>query len=213
MPKTLGPLMSMEASGTIGGLINYRQTKRGNIARVNSRPTGEASIDQLSRRALMRFLTKTWTMLPVEAKNSYGTVALGGMKKAFENFIAINHKRFNIGLAPIMMYNSAPINPEGLTGGYSCELVNNKLIYRFEAYFPSLIWCGGLHLSNPWIDGSEINRVFSWAFCWQEFDDTIMVTIPAAKLPPGTWYASVSPVYTDGTWDFEESPYGPFTIE
>lgn len=60
MVKTKGPLMSLEAHGSLAKTLNYSQRQSGSQCRRHNKPTGVASPKQRAQRRLTEFLVTQW---------------------------------------------------------------------------------------------------------------------------------------------------------
>jgi hypothetical protein len=97
MPKVTGPLMSIGARGTIAKTLNYRQTKRGTIARVHSQPSGNPTEAQLSIRAITKQVAQAWASVSPTDKLTWDNLAESNSYSAFNAFFVINFSRVSIG--------------------------------------------------------------------------------------------------------------------
>jgi len=61
MARTVGPLMSLDASGSVANTITFSRWKGRSYVRQLVTPSNPRSALQLSTRAIMRFLSQAWT--------------------------------------------------------------------------------------------------------------------------------------------------------
>jgi len=66
MATVSAPLMSLDASGTIAGAIVFSKWKGRNYVRRHAIPANPQSGLQVSMRSMMRFLSQSWTLTPVD---------------------------------------------------------------------------------------------------------------------------------------------------
>lgn len=61
MARTVGPLMSLDASGSVAGTLTYSRWKGRSYVRQLVTPSNPRSVLQVSTRAVMKFLSQAWT--------------------------------------------------------------------------------------------------------------------------------------------------------
>ena len=77
MARVTGPLLSLNARGTLGGQLTYRWTLLGQVAQFPPRPTKPPSPAQLSARAAFRAALALWaTLAPAERAKWKAAAAL-----------------------------------------------------------------------------------------------------------------------------------------
>lgn len=150
--------MSMGASGTIGGLVNYRQTQRGTVARVHSQPTGEPTSDQLAIRAITKQVSQAWASVSPTDRLTWTSLAIAGRYSTFNAFFVENFKRVSAGLSITNVWppvNSPPVlevdvttldgNPEpSILGTYFyLEMHNDKVAYAMDPDLGPFIYHDG----------------------------------------------------------------------
>ena len=87
MAKVSGPLMSFDASGSIGKLINYTSTTGGKTVRGWAKPTGTPNAVQVSRRNRYREGAAAWQVLTPEGQAAYNTTAAPQKLTGYNLFI------------------------------------------------------------------------------------------------------------------------------
>jgi len=75
MVKVKGPMMSLDASGTLAGTFTFGKWKGRNTVRSHAVPSNPRSAAQVSTRAMMRFLATAWTNLTTAEKATFQTIA------------------------------------------------------------------------------------------------------------------------------------------
>jgi len=75
MAVVSAPLMSLGASGQVGGAIVFSSWKGRPVVRQLVTPSNPNSAKQMARRAMMRFLSQQWSPLGAPAKASWDTLA------------------------------------------------------------------------------------------------------------------------------------------
>jgi hypothetical protein len=94
MAKLTGPLLSLDASGTVAGTLTFAKWKGRNYARQRVIPANPKSASQLGVRSMMSFLAKQWTNLTSGEKASYATAAAAKAISPFNQFVSENLLRW-----------------------------------------------------------------------------------------------------------------------
>jgi len=94
MVKVSGPLMSMAASGTIAGTMTFATWKGRAYARQRVTPANPKSALQVSMRAMMRFLSQSWTDVGSTPQGSWADRAAAHNYSPFNAFVAANQARW-----------------------------------------------------------------------------------------------------------------------
>lgn len=106
MVRLTGPMMSMSASGSLGGVVVFSHWKGRAYGRQLVRPSNPKSGGQVSMRAFMKFLSQEWAGLSAPQKSSWDDLADTGV---FSNFNA--YTKHNLGLNKDFL---APISGFGI---------------------------------------------------------------------------------------------------
>lgn len=69
--KLKGPLFSMEAKNTLGGLLEFSHRHGKNLLRFHQQPTGTASTSQTAERARYTEAVGKWNTLTDEEKKQW----------------------------------------------------------------------------------------------------------------------------------------------
>lgn len=101
MAKVTGPLLSMDASGTVGNAMVFSKWKGRSYVRSWVRPSNPKTPAQVANRAMMKYLSQLWHSLAALTRASWAT--LGAQLKAspFNAYVKENQKNWQQGLAPI----------------------------------------------------------------------------------------------------------------
>jgi len=101
MARTVGPLMSLEASGALAGTIVYSKWKGRPYVRQLVTPSNPRSVLQVSTRAMMKFLSQRWTP-DVDATEQATWEAAGAASATspFNEYVRDNLKRWTQFQAP-----------------------------------------------------------------------------------------------------------------
>ena len=90
MARLLGPLMSIDASGTFAKTVVFSKWKGRNYARERVIPKNPRDPKQLGVRAMFAFLTQDWTHLIAGEKDDYNVGALAKSISPFNEFLSQN---------------------------------------------------------------------------------------------------------------------------
>lgn len=100
MVKVWAPMMSLDASGTLGNAITFSKWKGRNYVRERVIPSNPKSGAQIGRRAMFGFLTQYWGILPTVSKATWQPLADQLVVSRFNAFISANMERWHNFLAP-----------------------------------------------------------------------------------------------------------------
>ncbi len=100
MVKLAGPAMSLDASGTIGGILTFSKWKGRPYVRTRVIPSNPKSAPQLAVRAVMKFLAQAWSTLATPNKLSWDLAAEANKISAFNAFTSANQRNWRDGLVP-----------------------------------------------------------------------------------------------------------------
>ena len=100
MSKITGPLMSLGASGSVGGTITFAAWKGRPYARMLVKPANPKTAAQTAQRAMMRFLAQAWATLTTLEKASWQLLADAGKYSPFNAFVSFNLDRWTQNQAP-----------------------------------------------------------------------------------------------------------------
>lgn len=95
MAKVTGPLMSLDASGTVGGTITFSRWKGINYVRQRVIPTYSNTFAQAAIRALIKAATEAWkanstitpTTIDATYKAEFATAAAGMAMSGFNLYV------------------------------------------------------------------------------------------------------------------------------
>jgi len=104
MVKVLGPMMSFEASGTIGDIATFARWKGRPYVRQRVVPANPKSALQVATRAMLRFLSQAWEAIGSTPKGSWDDLAAASQISPFNAYIGRNQSRFREFQAPSQTY-------------------------------------------------------------------------------------------------------------
>ncbi len=107
MVKVLGPMMSFEASGTIGKIATFSKWKGRPYVRQRVVPSNPKSALQVSTRAIMKFLSQAWDGVGSTPKGTWDDLAAASQISAFNAFMGRNASRYREFQAPSKTYPAA----------------------------------------------------------------------------------------------------------
>jgi len=100
MVKVKGPMMSIDASGTLAGTFVFSKWKGRNTVRSHAVPANPKTAAQTSTRAMMKFLSQSWTNLSTAQKATFDALAATYAISPFNAFVKYNMARWTQFTAP-----------------------------------------------------------------------------------------------------------------
>jgi len=100
MVKVYGPMMSLDASGTLGDAITFSKWKGRNYVRERVIPSNPKSGAQTGRRSLFKFLAQAWAALDSADQATYQPLADELVASPFNAYVSLNMKDWHNFLAP-----------------------------------------------------------------------------------------------------------------
>lgn len=100
MVKVAGPMMSMDASGTIANTATFSKWKGRNYVRQRVIPANPKSGPQTGIRAMMKFLSQYWYGMGSTPQGTWLERAAQTAISPFNAFVAYNLRRFRSFFAP-----------------------------------------------------------------------------------------------------------------
>jgi len=104
MVKVLGPMMSMEASGTIAKIATFSKWKVRPYVRQRVTPANPKSALQISVRQMMKFLSQGWINVGSTPQGSWDDLAAASQISPFNAYIGRNASRWREFQAPAQTY-------------------------------------------------------------------------------------------------------------
>jgi hypothetical protein len=114
MARTLGPLMSIEASGKFGKTLVYSKWKGRPYCRELVIPHNPRTAKQTGVRAMMAFIADRWSYLSSVIHDTWNDLAATSEISPFNAYISENLKRWQLNKAPTQEYPAAETST-GLT--------------------------------------------------------------------------------------------------
>lgn len=100
MAKITGPLMSLDASGSVASTITFSKWKGRNYVRQLVKPANPKSAAQTAFRAMFGFLSSIWKTMSPTDQGSWDTLAAMGNYSPFNAFTHFNQKLWTQVLTP-----------------------------------------------------------------------------------------------------------------
>lgn len=100
MTKVTGPLLSMEATGSIGGAMTFARWKGRPYVRMLVKPSNPKSAAQTTQRAMMRYLSQRWATIGDSNQALWQDLADAGKFSTFNAFTRENLRRWTQGEGP-----------------------------------------------------------------------------------------------------------------
>lgn len=130
MALVTAPLLSMDASGTVGKTLTYAKWKGRPYCRQRVIPTNPQSAAQTGARSMFGFLAQQWTNLIAGEQDDYDDLAEAGQISAFNVYMAKNLARWQLNMGPSKNYPAeeaaSPLTTtQVLTGAAGYINVNN----------------------------------------------------------------------------------------
>lgn len=156
MARVNGPLMSMEASGTVAGAVTFSTWKGIPYVRRHATPMNPSAPKQVSMRAMMRFLAQTG-MSSVGTDQAAWDAAVASLKMSqFNLFVKKNQQRWRDFKSPsaLCIPTEAGVAPAAgvitATGGVRCATLSiadgaqapdyGWLIFKQDSMAPTPTW-------------------------------------------------------------------------
>jgi hypothetical protein len=194
MARVTGPLMSIDASGTLADTLTFAKWKGRNYVRERVIPENPKSAEQTGCRMMMSFLAQIWYGLTAPNKATWDDMAETKQISAFNAFVGENLSRWQAVHSPTKEFPAAEastpltVTTQTLTGGIGHATI------EITPSGATAIW--GLLIFR---DTAEIT-VPSWANCIAvlEADGANKVTHVDSPLEAGTYHYRTAVFNTDG---------------
>jgi hypothetical protein len=117
MAKVTGPLLSLDASGTVASTITFSRWKGINYVRQRVIPTYSNTFKQVAIRSLMTDASRAWAGLGITLQTAFNTAAAGTAMSGFDLFMRNSVlKNYDASVSPF--YDGtfvAPTSPTDIT--------------------------------------------------------------------------------------------------
>lgn len=113
MVKLRGPLLSLDASGSLADAITYSKWKGRHYARQRVIPTNPQSGAQTGRRAMLSFLSKQWDGFSASDQATWQSIADDLVVDPFHAYLSENMKHWHNFLAPSQVHPATRTGTNG----------------------------------------------------------------------------------------------------
>ncbi len=146
MATVKGPLMSIDASGSLGKTIVFTKWKGRNVVRKHVIPANPKSVTQVGLRSVFKFVTQDFTNLSVARKASWQAIADQSAITALNAQVATDQglARRNLGwiIAP---GEAAGTTPDAATS-FAAVSQPGAMVFTWVAGAAAPEYCWALHL-------------------------------------------------------------------
>lgn len=194
MAVASGPLMSLGASGKLGGAIVFSSWKGRPVVRQLVTPSNPKSAKQLARRAMMRFLTQYWASISGADQATWDTLAKASNIAPVNAYVAHNQRLWTQFNPPTLSYlhaagvpaTTAVVTATGGVGQASLSIALGTLNDNWGvAIFAKL--------------GSAPTGIFTEVIYVATGTATPALAV-ITPLIPGTWHFKARPFTKYGDW-------------
>lgn len=128
MVRVYGPMFSVRASGSIGGVATFAEWKGRPYVRKLVIPANPKSGGQLSVRAMMKFLSQYWASLSSAEQTDWDTLAAALNVSAFNAFVQYNMNRWGTNLRPSKLHPATEDNTPGTISVFSATAGSRSVL-------------------------------------------------------------------------------------
>ena len=128
MARVTGPLMSIDASGTLAGALVFAKWRGRNYVRRHAVPSNPRTASQVSSRAIMKFVGSDWKNVPDLDKATWEESADAKKVSPFNEYIAVNCRNWRDGIPPAQQTPPARILVPGTIGVLVVVVSGRQLI-------------------------------------------------------------------------------------
>lgn len=186
MALVTGPLMSIDASGTLGKTLTYAKWKGRNYVRQRVIPANPQSAAQTGVRAMMSYLSQLWNGVSAPDKLTWDDMAETKQISAFNAFVGENLDRWQLNTTPTQAFPAALANTDCLPDAVGVDgVVLASAGYAGYAYlYATPDSTGAADAVAAAIFRNSAAPTKNWALC-----------IAVIEVTPGSiWYYTDSPL-------------------
>jgi len=193
MVKVLGPAMSMEASGQIGGVLVFSRWKGRPYARSLVKPSNPKNPAQVGIRSMLKFLSQAWKPLADEPKATWVLLAKDTNISPFNAYVAYNVRRWRENRNPAQSYPAAEAST-ALTVTQALTAGQRNILVGLTPSGATGIW--GFVIFRSAASITDIN--WNLAIAVIPADGANAVSYTDAPLAAGTYHYRSAVIMTDG---------------
>lgn len=140
MVKVYGPMMSLDASGTLGKAVTFSKWKGRNYVRERVIPANPKSGGQVGRRAMFKFLSQEWHDLLGSAKATWQDLADQLIALKFNAYISANMKRWHNFIGPSQRADPTETNTPSDDTLAICTWEENRILMASQITTVNQAW-------------------------------------------------------------------------
>ena len=201
MVKVRGPLISIDASGTLGDAITYSKWKGRSYVRRRVIPANPQTGAQTGRRAMFSFLTKQWDALSSGDQATWQDLADDLVVSPFHAFLSFNVEHWHNFMAPTQALPATRAGtPGGVTAGPLGSWRENRIAIGMLLSAVNDNWAIAIYASpTALFDTSVANCIMV-----QQLTTTAMHEWLWTPPTRATWWVDGRLITTDGLLDVEQ---------
>jgi len=194
MVKLNAPVLSLDASGSIGNALTFAKWKGRNYCRTLVRPANPQSGGQVGVRSMFRFLTQQWASVSAGDQATWEDRAEDAAISPFNAFIAYNQFRWRNFLAPTQAYPEVETAFSGTMGAGSAAAGVRSITVTQPVTAAGNGWGVAFFRS----DTTGFSTAFSNLKRVLPFDGTNDIVFVDSPLDAGTYYYNMRTITDDG---------------
>jgi len=194
MVRVYAPMMSLDASGTIGNAIVFSKWKGRNYVRERVIPANPKSGGQVGMRAMMKYLAQIWSAIGDAPQASWEDRAAAASVSPFNAFVSYNMKRWRNFTSPTDTYPEATTDSDTALGVLSLVL-GERSITATQAVTTANDGWGVAFFRSP---TGTFDTGWDNLIAALPIDGTNDVVYVDTPLSPGAYYYDTRPFTLDG---------------
>lgn len=140
MAKVTGPLMSLDASGTVAGTATFSKWKGRNYVRQRVIPSNPQTAAQTAVRAMFAGLVALWKANTEALTAAFDTRAKQLNISAFNAFVGYNQTQVSQGKFPADQVDAVPVAPEENISDLDNTVANRTVELTWTASIDANVW-------------------------------------------------------------------------
>ena len=184
MVKVYGPMMSLDASGSVAGALTFSKWKGRNYVRQRVVPANPRSALQVAVRAMLKFLSQAWTNVGSTPQASWEDLADASAISAFNAYVGKNQARWREFQAPSQTHPAAETGTEPVATLDSATGGVRHIDHEFTVTTLNDVW-GVMIFRSP---TGSFNTAISNCIAVLEVDQTGTLVYTDSNPTPGEYY-------------------------
>ena len=194
MALTTGPLMSLDASGSIAGTLVFSKWKGRNYVRQLVTPSNPKSAKQVSVRAMFGFLAQEWATLSAGLQATWQALADATTISPFNAYVSNNQARYAAGLSPGQSYPVSELDLAGVINVPTGQGGVREALIQWGLSTVNQNWGAQVHRSKT----GGFTPSLSTCVGVVPDNDTGVTTFTDTPVEPGSYFYRVIPFSADG---------------